>query len=170
MIVFSSIKLEQALAASSLPSWEKAKYIIFIIILYSLSGPLYVLTPSFGAKPPIWHSLTSLVSTILVILFTYFGAKKCYQTNKGIDDTDFVGRFAALYMPMTFKLIAIMLLAMVLAALIIYSSAFDKGTRKNSFVYFIDITGPVSTYLFYIYLNRSFRRLGILINETNKNS
>jgi len=170
MILFSSNKLERALADSSLPSCDKAKYVIFIIILYSFSGPLYVLTPSFGTKPPIWHSLTSLVSTILVILFTYFGAKRCYQTNKGIDDTDFVGRFAALYMPMTFKFIAIMLLVIVIAAMIIYAVAFDKETKKHIFLYFLNITGPVGTYLFYIYLNRSFRRLGILINETNKNS
>ena len=170
MILFSSNKLERALAADSLTSWEKAKYIIFIIILYSFSGPIQVLAPSFGSKPSIGQLLTSSICGILVIIFTYFGAKKCYQTNKRIDDTDFVGRFAALYMPMSFKLIAISLIAMGITAMIIYSGAFDKQTGIDGFVYFLYIMGPVGTYLFYIYLNRSFRRLGLLINETNKNS
>jgi hypothetical protein len=170
MIKFSSTKLEQAIANGVLTSWEKAKYLIFIIILYTFSGPIYVLTPSFGPKPLIWHSFATFTSSILMILFTFYGAKKCYQTNKSIDNTDFIERFVALYMPMTFKFIAVSLLAMAATALIAYVVSSDKETRKDIFIYFLNFIGPVSTYFFYIFLNRSFGRLGILINETNKNS
>ncbi len=165
MILFSSNKLEHALAAGSLSSWDKAKYLIFIILLYSFSGPIYVLTPSFGPKPPMWHSLLSLVSTTLVIGLTYVGAKKCYLTNKATDDIDFSGRFAALFVPMTFKFIAAMLPIMVIGAIIAFSTSSDKELRMNVFVYFLYSMIPIGTYLFYNFLNRSFKRLGILINE-----
>lgn len=166
MILFSSTKLERAIADGALTSWEKAKYIIFIIILHTLSGPIYVLTPSFGPKPPIWQLLASFTSSIFIILFTFFGAKKSYQTNKTIDDTDFVGRFTALYMPMTLKFIAIGLTVMAAVALSVYAGSSDKETRSNLFVCFLYLMGPVGTYLFYIFLNKSFERLGILINDT----
>jgi hypothetical protein len=171
MILLSSIKLERAIAENSLTSWDKAKYIIFVIILYSFSGPIYILTPSFGPKPPIWTSLVSFVSTILVVFITYYGAKKCYLTNKEIDDKDFPGRFAALFIPMTAKFLAITIPIMVVTGVFASSSFFaDKETKKDIFIYFMYISAPVATYVFYVFLNRSFKRLKQTINENKKNS
>ena len=165
MILFSSTKLEGALAANTLTSWDKAKYIIVIIILYSFSGPIYVITPSFGQKPPLWNSLISFISTSLVILFTYFGAKKCYSTNKAADDADFVGRFAALFVPLTFKFLAFMLPLFIVAAFFAFSASSEKEVRTTIFAYFLHAGAAIGTYLFYIFMNRSFKRLGKLIND-----
>jgi Na+/proline symporter len=170
MMLFSSNKLERSLAAGSLSSWEKAKCIIFIVILYSFLGTLYVFTPSCGQKPPLWYSLMSLVSISLVLCLTYFGARQCYLTNRAIDDTDFSGRFAALFVPLTFKFLAVMLPIMVIAAVIAYSGSPDKETKNDLFVYFLYCMAPGGTYLFYVFLNQSFKRLGTLVNDEEKTS
>lgn len=170
MILFSSNRLERALAGNTLNSWEKAKYIIFVIIFYGFSGPIYVITPSFGPKPPLGNSLATFVSAILTIIFTFFGAKKCFLTNKANDDSDFAGRFAALFIPMTFKFFAISAIVMAISAILVSLVSPDKEMNKRFFVYFLHSMAPIGTYLFYLFLNRSFKRLGVLHNGRDNNS
>jgi hypothetical protein len=165
MILFSSNKLERSLAAGSLSLRDKAKCIIFIMILYGVLVALYVVTPSCGQKPPLWYALMSLISGGLVICLTYFGVKQCFLTNKAIDDSDFLGRFAALFMPMTFRFLAVMLPIMVIDGVIAYSGSLDKETRTDLFVYFLYCMAPGGTYLFYSLLNQSFKRLGMLVYD-----
>ena len=163
MILFSSHRLERALVENSLSSWEKAKYIILIIIFYSCSGPFYVITPSFGPRPPVGNSLVNFVSIILTIIFTFFGAKKCFLTNKAKDDANFIERFAVLSIPVAIKVFTI-------SAIIIFIGSFliDKCESfpcYNSITYIVDLMSPVITYIYYLLLNNSFKRLAILAKE-----
>src|SRR5689334_18329784 len=112
MILFSSNRLERALAENTLTSWEKAKYIILIIIFYTCSGPIYAITPSFGPRPPVGNTLVNFLSAILTIIITVFGAKKCFRTNKANDDVSFIERFAVLSMPIAIHLFIISVIIM----------------------------------------------------------
>jgi hypothetical protein len=163
MILFSSLKLERKLAENSLSSWDKAKYMIFVIILYTFQGPIFVLTPSFGPPRPLATYLISFVTTILVILVTYHGIKACFLTNKAADDTDFISRFAVLYVPMTFKFIAVILPISFLSFYII--SFLKDEIHDKALIYFVYLSAPIGTYVFYLFLNRSFKRLGKLVSQ-----
>lgn len=163
MILFSSNRLERALAESTLTSWEKAKYIILIIIFYSCSGPIYVITPSFGPKPPVGNTLVNFVSTILTIIITCLGAKKCFITNKDIDDANFTERFTALSIPIAIKLFTISII--IISIGLLFTLKCDNFTCYNYITYLLNLMSPVITYIFYLLLNRSFRRLAILVNE-----
>ena len=166
MILLSSVKLEQQLASSALDSWEKAKYIIFVIILNNIAMPLYVLSPTFGPKPPIWNSIFSFLSSIITLYITYKGIKKCYTVNKDADDADFIGRFVTLYVPMTIKFLLIGLPIFAVEYFIIQAVVNDKS-QSDILVYWMNLTGPILTYFFYVYLSRSFKRLMVLVKKEN---
>ena len=123
-----------------------------------------MLTPSFGPKPPIGNSLAIFVSAILNILITYFGTKKCYITNKAADSSDFIERFAVLYIPMTCKFaVATLPILIAAVAILAYSVPPDKELHQRIFSYFMHAMAPIGSFIFYVFLNRSFKRLELLI-------
>jgi hypothetical protein len=166
MTLFSSDRLESALSENSLSSWVKTKYFIFIIAAYSMSGPFYFLRPVFGAKQTLLYSLLSLASTALTIAITWFGIKKCYQTNRTTDNDDFLGRFSVLSIPMLFKFIALVFFILIAMGFISLALPFDRKLYGN----LIYLLTPVIAYWFYAALNRSFTRLTFLIIERNRRS
>jgi hypothetical protein len=168
MILFSSKELERKLASSSIDSWDKAKYVIVLFVIYSFSGPVYVLTPSFGPHPPVGTLIASPISVLFIILATYFGIKKCYLTNKATDDVDFIGRFVVLSIPMTLKFILV-LLPIFLLFVIILSTLSGHQAARNTFSYSPYLMGPIGTYVFYQFLSGSFRRISVLINQQRNN-
>ena len=168
MILFSSKELERKLASNSIDSWDKAKYMIVLFVIYSFSGPIYVLAPSFGPQPPVGTLLASPISVLFIILATYFGIKKCYLTNKATDDIDFIGRFVVLFIPMTLKFILV-LLPIFFLFVIILSSLSDHEAAKNTFLYSTYLMGPIGTYVFYQFLNGSFRRISVLLYQQRNN-
>lgn len=168
MILISSSKLEQHLAQNSLSSWEKTKYIILTTALYSFSGPIYILTPSFGSKPPVWDVLFSFLSSIAAVLITFWGIKKCHLMNKTFDDIHFIERFTILNIPMTIKFMALLLPLFLLFAFFSTSWGGDKETRTEIMSYSMRIMVPIGMIAYYIFLNRSFQRLGTLIKNGNR--
>ncbi|MDP2278018.1 MAG: hypothetical protein Q8K51_07330 [Nitrospirota bacterium] len=168
MILISSIKLEQKIAQKALTSWEKTKYIIITTALYSFTTPIYVLTPSFGTKPPIGDALVSFLSSIAAVLITYFGIKKSYLTNKIFDDVHFIERFTILNVPITIKFMMTLLPAFLLLAFFSASLGGDKEIRTEIMSYSMRIMSPIGIFVYYIFLNRSFQRLGLLIKENRE--
>lgn len=169
MILFSSEKLECKISNNELTAWEKTKYLIFMIVASSgISGPIYVLKPSYGPNPPPWQMTTLLFSCIGFVLISYWGIKKCYKTNMRIDDVCFIERFVMLNIPMTMKFILLFFSAFIVYCLIL---AYIMGgkTQSNDFLFYSSIVTSIiaiiASIIYYILLNRSFYRLGLLMGK-----
>ncbi len=164
MILFSSRKLEIAIAEGKLPSWQKAKYIIIPTVL---SGPFawssYVIRPIFGKKPPTLNTLISIFISILTMFIIYYGIKSCFKVNQKIDDQNFIERFCILLLPVLFKLIVIFLpISMILTGIAYAITRHDPLLSQRVPILF-SVFGPLFILIYYSLLKRSFKRLGELI-------
>jgi hypothetical protein len=168
MILISSVKLEHKISENELTSWEKTKYLIFMVVVSSMSGPIYVFTPSFGPKPPPLNMAISFFSSIAFILISYFGLKKCYKTNKSIDDAYFIERFAILNVPMTIKFSLFFLSVGIAFALLSAYVIERKELFPDSMFYLFNVGGIIVSIVYYIFLNRSFHRLAFLMRKNNE--
>ena len=169
MIIFSSKKLERAIAHDRLPNWERAKYIILPTIIMMLApGPIYIARPIYGVKAPFLNSIFSFVCTIIGAFVTFYGIKRCFRTNEVTDKKDFLARFTILNVPIMFKFIAILI------PITFISMAIWASLRSNYPSIFkrapvsLSIIGPFVIYLYYSLLNRSFSRLRELIQQLNR--
>jgi len=168
MILISSVKLEEKISKNELTSWEKTKYLIFMVVVSSMSGPIYVFTPSFGPKPPPLNMAISFFSSIAFILISYFGLKRCYKTNKRIDDACFIERFAILNVPMTIKFFLFFFSVGIPVALLSAYIIDRKPLLPDSMFYLFSLTGIIISVVYYILLNRSFHRLALLMGKNNE--
>lgn len=165
MILWSSQKLEEALARGELSSWTKVKYLILPAILSSLSWPFYLISPSYGNKPPIFNRLIMLVFSVLTAYITYRGIKSCFQTNEGIDGKLFFERFAVLFVPSFVRIMVATFLGSILLLAII-------GHNRERFPFLFQgvsiifaAFGPIITYALYAMIRNSFQRLGKLLER-----
>jgi hypothetical protein len=171
MVLFSSTKLENALASESLDSWTKAKYMIFVVAMYGASNSFYWFTPSFGPKKSLSYYVASAASWFLSAVITYWGGKNCFRTNKMGDGKDFVERFSSLYVPLTFEFIPITLLFFLgTAGFVACLLPVDKQTKYQVVPYLALLVSPFLTWLFFVLLKRSFERLAELIRKQNAGS
>ena len=163
MILFSSTKLERKLADETISQWEKAKYILILFVLFGLTAPIYIITPCFKSEAPTSAWLIGLISIPLTIVVTYMGIKKCYHANEFISNTDFIERFVPLFVTLTLKFTLIILPFSFLLNFILTS--YDVKTIADIDIYLTYSILPIMTYIFYIFLTRSFHRLGKLIKN-----
>ena len=170
MIIWSSRKIEQALAKGELDAWTKVKYLIIPAILATLSGPFYIIRPVYGQKPPAINSLFSFIFAILMSYLTYWGIRKCYRENCQIDSKRFFERYAVLGVPVMIRLIAIFTPTTIILGTILYR--FIKNHFPDSLDHVsigISALGPIITIVMYRMLSASFHRLGELTRtETEK--
>ncbi|MDD5556109.1 MAG: hypothetical protein PHN82_02540 [bacterium] len=166
MIIFSSRKLEKAIAEDELSNWKKAKYVILPAVLAILAGgPIYFITPTYGEKAPALNFFLHMVFNILGAYVTYYGIKKCFRTNEIIDGNNFLERFVILLIPVAVKLIIILLPF----ALIYYGIA--SSFRDSHPIFFkrspiiLYALRPIFIYIYYSLLNHSFIRLKGLISQ-----
>jgi len=163
MILFSSKKLEKVAAQGILTSWEKTKYLVFIIILFSLSGPIYLVSPHYGSQLPKWNLCLSVITWFAFLFITFRGIKKCFKTNQGIDEQNFIIRFIILFVPVMVKFLLIFLSASLIIGWFIGFNTNPALINYSNIV--LPIARPILAYLFYFLLNRSFIRLGVCIHQ-----
>jgi hypothetical protein len=179
MIVFSSDKLERALASDGLDSRQKAQFVILFMCLstpHMFSHLLGSIIPDFESSEPPGHSLIMVCCGIIALILTYVGIRKCYLTNKSADDKEFVTRFFALFFPASFKVLLVLLFFVVVSGTFAFllndgtlAEYFPRTVRqipglKNVLAYLVYPAVPLVTWLFYYALNRSFRRLAAMIS------
>ena len=166
MIIFSSRKLEQAIAQDSLPNWEKAKYAILpAIISMLLIGPTYIVRPLYGAKPPFLNSIITFLFNVVAAFIIFYGIRKCFRTNEETDRKEFLARYAILSVPVLIKFLLIFIpITFVLIIIIDAMSGTNQETFKG-FPVSISILSTLLVYLYYCLLNRSFARLRELIHQ-----
>ena len=159
MKILAFRQLEKDLAEDSLSSWEKTKYLIFVSIIHGLYGPLFMITPKYGVKLPLLNTFLTLASTTVLVFVIYFGIRRCYETNKTIDDDRFIERFAVLYVPwiMVFTIIGIP--ATFVIGFFIVKLFPAQSDRLQFYPVALHAVGIIMMYLLYMLLNGSFKRL-----------
>ena len=169
MILYSSRKLEKALADGKLETWAKVKYLIIPVVLGSPAGPFYVIWPRYGTRVPTLDSFVSMLCSFLIAYIAYRGIKRCFNINQNIDSKAFFERFAVLFIP---PLIRVIVIGTPLSMVIIFGASalrerFPILLKQASLI--SALLGPVITYAMYSMLWNSFQRLGKLIKKEEFN-
>ena len=165
MILFSSKKIEDCLVSGKLDSYQKYKYLALTFFLFTISGPIFIVTPKFEIEPSVIRPLLSFISWIVYVFVLINGIKKCYRTNKKIDDNFFVERFILLHLPLIMKFIAILLTSSLALYYLIVLVTGKNEFPTIYFPFFISIFVPATTYVFYVLLDRSFKRLSVKLKD-----
>jgi hypothetical protein len=168
MILFSSTKLEKALADNKITNWQKAKYIIIPAVVFApIASIVNFVSPRFNERPPGIHFLIELLFTIITMVITYFGIRYCFKINEIIDRQDFIMRFSILLLPVTFKVIFIFLpLSLIVTGIIDYIAKQHLNLLNKFFLIFLALM-PIVTLIYFSLLVRSFRRLDALLTKKN---
>lgn len=170
MILLSSKKLEKALAYDLLDEWEKTKYLIFTVVFQTLTyAPIVMIRPHWGIKPSSINQWFSSASSILSILIVFFCIKRCFKTNKDIDNLNFIERYTILFVPITIRLF-IFLLPIFILLVIIFNSI--RSQYSNIFDYFsipFFVISPAIILIYYNMFNNSLKRFGFeLANRSDE--
>ncbi len=163
MILWSSKKLEQTLARGELDSWTKVKYLMVPVVIGSLSIPSYIFRPIYGERAPAINSLFLLIFAVVEVYLNYWGLKRCFIANNEIDGRAFFERTAVLGMPILIRIVAVVV-PLSIALLIVIGSLKDRVPMlfHRAGIVFAALT-PILTFVSYLMLTNSIRRLGGLI-------
>ena len=166
MILFSSLKLEKAIAEGEITGWQKAKYIIIpAVFMAPFASTTFLISPKFQTRPPGFHTLIQFVCTIGTMVITYYGIKFCFKANNKIDNHNFIERFCILLLPVTLQLILIFFPLTLLITGINYAIYRHQQDILTKYSIMYVIFGPIYTVIYYSLLLRSFRRLGKLLEK-----
>jgi small-conductance mechanosensitive channel len=163
MILWSSRELEQALASGELDAWSKVKYLMVPIVLGSLSVPFYVLRPVYGTRAPALNSLFSFVFGVLAAYLACWGLRRCFLANNEIDGKAFFEQITILMVPILIRIIVLGILGS-LGLLIVIANLKDRVPAlfyRASIL--VSALSPILTYVAYVMLVNSIRRLGRLL-------
>jgi hypothetical protein len=159
--------VEKYLARGILDSWDRTKYLVFLVILFSLTGPIYLFSPPpYVIQISTLHVLISVITWFLFLFITFRGIKKCFKTNQGIDDHNFIIRFIILFVPVMVKFMLIFFISSLVFGWLISFDAKAHPTLVNRSGILILVAKPILAYLFFLVLNGSFIRLGVCIYPT----
>ena len=156
MIIFSSIKLEKALAVQKVTRWQKAKYIMIPAIFISMASPLSAFfRPSFQDEPSTIYSVLQLLVMIISIFITYFGIKACFEVNENIDKRNFIERFCILLVPVSFRMLLFFILCFIAFMIILLFTAAIPEINKHVPLLFLPFA-PIYLFMYFSLLKKSF--------------
>lgn len=161
MRLWSSEILEIELAREQLSEREKAKYLLLPLLFAGfIGGPLALLAPRYGVRPPRFDSLVALANGILMVWATFYGFRKIYRANQQIDGRNFIERYTVLVLPVNVRFLVAMipLLVVLSVALRVLGRGFTDSS--DSLQPFYRLIFPLATLVFYHLLARSFIRFG----------
>lgn len=160
MVLFSPAKLENQLASGSLTTWEKAKYLFLASVVAAFSVPVYWVAPVMQPRNYGMVQLLQHLSIIIGMYITYRGIKKCYEIND--QKENFIELFVCLRVPWT-VLFILVLMPTSLILIITLSLIFTENRDIPYLVIYFSV--PLVTYVYYLCLGNSFRRLGCAIDS-----
>jgi hypothetical protein len=165
VILWSSRKLEQALAKGQLDSWTKVKYLIVPMVIGALSGPFFLFRPVYGQKPPAINNLFSFVFAVIAAFIAYWGIKTCFKINNNIDGKDFFERLAVLTLPILIRIISFYIPSIIILSAIIGNLKDRVPIMFQRAPIIYSAFGPIITYMMYSMLMNSLKRLGQLLER-----
>jgi len=170
MILLSSKKLEKALAYDLLDEWDKSKYLVFTVVFQALAYvPIGLIRPYSGIKPSSTNQGFSSASSILSVLIVFCCIKRCFNTNRGIDNLNFIERYTILFVPITIRIFLFLLLIFMLL-IILFNSI--RSQYPNIYGYFsipLSIVSPAIILIYYHMFHNSLKRFGFeLANRSDE--
>jgi hypothetical protein len=161
VILWSSQKLEQALAKGQLDSWTKVKYLLIPAVMGALSAePFFLFRPVYGKEPPAINDLFFSIFAIITAFITYWGIKACFKVNTNIDGKDFLERFVVLTLPVIIRIFSFYIpCGIVLLAIIGPLKDRDPTIFYRATIIFSAFS-PIITYMMYSMIKNSFKRFG----------
>jgi hypothetical protein len=163
MILWSSERLEQALADGELDPWAKAKYIMVPAALGALATPFYVLHPIYGQRAPAINSAVSFALNVLAAYITWQGIKRCFVANNEIDGKAFFERTGVLAVPVAIRVITLTVLCSVVLLFVIGSLKERVPMLYQRASILFAAFNPIIAYAIWTMLMSSIQRLGKLI-------
>lgn len=161
MRLWSSEILEAELARGQLSEREKVKYLLLPLLLAGfIGGPLALLAPRYGVRPPRFDSLVALVNGILMVWATFYGMKKTYRANQQIDGRHFIERYTVLVLPVNVRFLVVMIPLLVVLSVSLRVLGRGLAGGPDSLHPFYRLIFPLATLVFYHLLTRSFIRFG----------
>ncbi len=103
MYLWDTNALVEDLKRGPLPETEQLKYLMFALV----STTLGVSLPSDTSEA---LTLMKTVNVILSVLFVVAGTVSCFRANAAGDNKDFLSRYVALHVPLSLRLLAILVL------------------------------------------------------------
>lgn len=171
MILLSSRKLERVLGGGKLDAGEKLKYLMFPTVLGAVLGSvLFTVRPHYGQRIPTLTKDAYVVCGFLSAYLVYRGIKRCFETNRAIDSKAFFERFAVLLVP---PMLQVGIASVVLSLVVGFGAfalrervphVFDRALIASA------AFGPLAVFVMYSLLNRSFRRLGKIVDAGESES
>jgi len=161
-MIFTSRKLEAALASGEVSGWDAARYYFVPMILGSvIATPCWLLRPRFSFHPKSVVILTQYGLQILSAVLVYRGIKKCFRTNHQIDGQDFISRMVILCFPVFIKVVVL--------SIVVSLTLLQLAMRLVPAVHpqiFAAALGPLMTFVTFSWINRSLNRFGVEKSQT----
>jgi hypothetical protein len=155
MYFWKTKKLEAELRNGSLSQSDRYKYLMAFMIIVAICTEISLYIPET-------LSFISLFGSSFVVLITIIGTMFCYKVNRQGDNTDFIGRYICLFLPVTVRLIVFYILIYALYMIlgtILLGYAFEKFTDSTNW---IDVIFAIGLELiFYWKLSVSIRRVAM---------
>jgi len=163
VILFSSRKLEAALAGGRLTSRDKLSYLIVPAVAAALVGPAWLLTPRYTQNPPPQLIVIQLVCVVLGAMLVYKGIQRCYRTNKRIDGRLFFERYVLLTLPPSVVTVIAFFVLNFAIPVVALGPLKDQPQVKTWYPAAQYALGPLWVMVLYWLANRSFVRFGRLL-------
>ncbi|MCX6899718.1 MAG: hypothetical protein NT105_13595 [Verrucomicrobia bacterium] len=163
-MIFSN--LEEAIAGNKLSQREKTKYLVFAVLICFIAYPFELGMQTLGKQHDNTSvDLTTMLGSAANMIVAFLGIKRCYRTNEAIDDSNFIERFILLNFPMTIKFVLLMFLLILAYIVMTWALKSHYPAVWERIPTYLSVLVILITYFYYVFLNRSFVRLGAKIGE-----
>jgi len=161
-MIFTSRKLEKALAKGEVTGWNAAQYYFVPMIIHSvLTTPIWLTRPRYYIYPTPAIHVTIYGLQILAGVLVYCGIKKCFKSNDQIDSRDFISRMVILGFPVLIKVTVLTYIASLILLIFIVSRLSEV---------FVTALYPLMTYVSFKLINDSLIRLGNEIQDSQQSN
>jgi hypothetical protein len=161
MILFSSKKMEAAIARDLVTNSQKAVYLGLFSLMYFPSVVVSIIQPKIvvQAEGKADYPVFNLINALVIIGLTIFAITRCRKINSGIDDKNIIERYMLLSIPVVFKTLIVAFAGLICGSIVVY--LVFKGFNNHLFELHLmaSIVIMLISLFFYGALIRSFIRL-----------
>ncbi|AAZ27603.1 hypothetical protein [Colwellia psychrerythraea] len=147
MYIWKISPLIEQLKSDSLSQKEQLKY----FLTYSV---LMIIASELPLSVYLDYGFYDAVNTVSMSILTIVGITYCYKVNKSIDDKDFILRFVTIGLPVTLRLLALLIVVGILFgvvdAIFIESSYLDESDTYQTTPVDVLFTG-ILLFVYYYY-------------------
>ena len=156
-MIFTSRKLERALAQGKITGWGAARY-YFVPMIFTavISMPCWLIRPRHNVQLNLGIMFIQLLLQVLAGIIVYRGVKKCFNTNQQIDSSDFISRMVILAFPVLIKVIWF---SFIVSIILVYFMIIFLPQVPVQVI--VAALSPILTFTTFFLLNESLQRFAL---------